>query len=323
VKTKNAIISFPETGGFTMKSDENVIFPFNFDMNGINLNHATAQLLMKGNDNSVPYYVFFTPEGIQAEFSFSTGVSIDPGKGTSNDKNANRLLVKCNDEVSEFTVGLNGRNKTRILVLPKQMALRSYIINLNGKKHLMFSEGVVLQDKNNFTILSDGSNQYSISVYPAIDQTPKIINATIRKAEVARVFTTYDISFPGVNYTAKTKSIGDKKYLVELPEWNPRLNNLFLTIDYTGDTGMGFLNGELVTDEFYKGIPWQIGLRNFLPAIKAKEMVFYFRPMSVDASYLIDLQPYPSSIPDFGKQKTYFKVNRSWFTPEYKTVITF
>ena len=37
IKTANGDISFPETGGFTLKSDENVIFPFNFNLNGINL----------------------------------------------------------------------------------------------------------------------------------------------------------------------------------------------------------------------------------------------------------------------------------------------
>jgi beta-galactosidase len=317
------IISFPETGGFTLKTDENVIFPFNFNLNGINLNYATAQLLMKGDDPMNPYYVFFTPDGILPEFSFGSDVLIVPGAGSTVNKNSDRSLVKCNDGVSEFTVSLSGKGKTKILVLPKSIALQSYIVRLNGKKYLMMSEAVVLQEKNSFTLLSNGKNQYNLSVYPAITRTPKISSGIVTKSASDKLFSTYSISFPEQKFTAQTRSIGEKKYVVALPKWNPGLSNLFLTIDYTGDTGMGFLNGELVTDEFYKGIPWQIGLRNFLPNTTAKEMVFYFRPMDKDASYLIDLQPYPASIPDFGKQRTYLKINNTYFTPEYKTVLTF
>ena len=89
---------------------------------------------MKGDDPNNPYFVFFTPEGIQAEFSFGREASIDPGTGTSIEENANHLLLKCNEAVSEFTVSLNGRNKTKVLALPKSIALQSYIVKLKWQK---------------------------------------------------------------------------------------------------------------------------------------------------------------------------------------------
>ena len=102
------------------------------------------------------------------------------------------------------------------------------------------------------------------------------------------------------------------------------LNDLILSIDYTGDTGMGFLDSELVADEFYKGLPWEIGLRKFMtPTARAKEMVLYFRPMSRNATYLLDLQPYPQSIPAFGEARTYLKLNNISLKPQYKTVVNF
>ncbi|RZK16584.1 MAG: hypothetical protein EOO43_14340, partial [Flavobacterium sp.] len=165
VKTVTGDIIFPEAGGFSLKSEENVIFPFNLNMNGINLKYATAQLLMKGDDANNPYYVFFAPEGIQPQFSFGSDALVDVGIGATTDKKGNRLLVKCEEGVAEFTVSLNGRNRTRVLVLPKSLALQSYVVTLNGRKHLMFSDAIVLQDGNSFTLLSDGKNSYSLSVY--------------------------------------------------------------------------------------------------------------------------------------------------------------
>ena len=48
VKTSRGDVLIPEAGGFDVRSGENVIFPFNFNLNGSHLNYATAQLLMKG-----------------------------------------------------------------------------------------------------------------------------------------------------------------------------------------------------------------------------------------------------------------------------------
>jgi hypothetical protein len=113
--------------------------------------------------------------------------------------------------------------------------------------------------------------------------------------------------------------------LVDLPKDIPDgVNDIFLNVNYTGDTGMDFINGELVADHFYNGIPWQIGLRKFISTpVKPKEMVFYFRPMKKNATYLLDLQPYPQSIPDFGKSESYLKLHGVSFAPQYKTTIKF
>lgn len=45
--------------------------------------------------------------------------------------------------------------------------------------------------------------------------------------------------------------------------------------------------------------------------------------MSKEASYLLDLQPFPRSIPDFGKAGSYLKINTISFTAQYKTTIRF
>jgi hypothetical protein len=77
VKTPKGDLLIPESGGFNLKSGENVIFPFNFNLNGAQLKYATAQLLVKGNDVDNPYFVFFTSDGIKGEFSFAPGTQIE------------------------------------------------------------------------------------------------------------------------------------------------------------------------------------------------------------------------------------------------------
>ncbi|MBK6622095.1 MAG: hypothetical protein IPG32_14915 [Saprospirales bacterium] len=92
-------------------------------------------------------------------------------------------------------------------------------------------------------------------------------------------------------------------------------------LDYTGDTAMGFIDGELVLDEFYKGMPWQIGLRKFYPAAGGKELVFYLRPLHKNATFLPDLDP--ADVPDFGKRDQVLEVKGLEFVPEYYCVIKY
>ncbi|MEP7141403.1 MAG: beta-galactosidase [Ferruginibacter sp.] len=321
IKTNNGDVLIPETSVINIKAEENAVFPFNFNMNGAMLNYATAQLMMKG-DEADPYFVFFRPEGVNAEFSFAKtgGTTIQKNTGIAMEENSKRILIKCTDPVAEFTLNIKGR-KTKVLVVDKSLALKSYIVYINGKKCLMFSDAVVLQDGVSFTLLSDAKNNYDVSVYPKINIAPVIDNGNITNEPAAGPMATFKVSLPEVKLPIETRMLGEKKMAVKLPASLNNLDDIFLQIDYTGDTGMGFIDGELVTDEFYKGIPWQIGLKKIYPNAASKEMVFYFRPLQKGASYLADL--HPSDVPDFGKANEVLTIKKVFLVPAYKVILTF
>ena len=316
----------PEEGTFDLAANENAIFPFHFDLNGAHLNYATAQLMMKGDDPDYPYYVFFTPKGVKPEFSFvsAKGLELQNGTGCSIEKNNKRWLVKCPEKgPSEFLIKNRGVT-TRVLVVDKDLALKSWLVTLNGKKHLFFSEATVLQDGDSFTLQSVGEPEWEFYVYPRLGSGTSYHFTANRFALLTEVpvFSGYKISMTPRKYQVETYRIGDRKLVVKLPDNLPKdLNDLFLTLDYTGDTAMGFLDGELVTDEFYKGFPWSIGLRRFYPEASGKEMVFYFRPLQKNATFLPDLNP--GDVADFGGRDQVLEIREISFTPEYETTIQF
>lgn len=322
IKTGQKNIIIPETGSFNLSSDENVIFPYNLNLNGFLLNYATAQLLAKSDEQNESYYIFFTPEGIKSEFSFSSNVNIKNLQGTSINKNSQRTLVSCNAAGNEFQLSAAGK-VIHILVVSKEMALKMYKIDISGKTHFIFSDALVLENGKNTQLLSDGIPNFEIKIYPKTAVLPKTTFGNLKKTDAKGAFSSYTISLPQATLNVESKKISERKWalnlLSELPKY---VNDAYLTVKYTGDTAMGFIDGELVTDEFYKGIPWQIGLRKFLTG-QPQEMVFYFRPMQKNASYLIDLQPYPESIPDFGNNKEFLSVNGFDLNFQYITDITF
>lgn len=81
------------------------------------------------------------------------------------------------------------------------------------------------------------------------------------------------------------------------------------------------MNNELVADEFYKGIPWEIGLRKFIRLDKAEKMNFYIRPIYKNARFLVNLEE--DAIPSFTDKDIFSEIKNVEFIPEYKTTLSF
>ncbi len=82
---------------------------------------------------------------------------------------------------------------------------------------------------------------------------------------------------------------------------------------------MMFQGATLQADEFYKGTPWVIGLRQFIKPNASTPVDFYFRPLYFNATYLADLP----SLPDFSKSRRLMQIREVKVTPEYQTPIDF
>jgi hypothetical protein len=322
IKTAGGLVTIPESHGFSVKEGENLIFPFHLAINGSDLIYATAQLFTKSDDGKTPYYVFIAQDSANAEFSFARfdGLTIQKAPGISIGQNEKRILVKCPKGTSEFTINVKGR-QTKILVIEKSLALKSYIVIIKGQKSLVFSDAVILQENDSITLLSTAKNEFNIQVYPKIQSKAIAGKATITTSENNSLMSAFSISVPEVKLEPIVRQVGERKTVVTLPSSLNGLNDIFLNINYTGDTGMGFLDGKLVTDEFWKGTLWQIGLKKFYPNAASKEMVFYFRPVNDDASYLDDISP--KDRPDFSKSKQVLNIKKISFTPEYRVNVGF
>ena len=78
----------------------------------------------------------------------------------------------------------------------------------------------------------------------------------------------------------RTLTLSSEK--ADLPEG---VNDVFVEIDYTGDVGLAFINGQLVDDHFYCGQPWRIGLKRFFPKLAESGMYLSFRPINQDVAF--------------------------------------
>jgi len=322
VKTPQGNITIPETGTIGIKAGENAILPVNIDIEGIHFNYATAQLLTKL-DNKEKTLVFFAPEGMNAEFSFPGNVTVQNLVNSNINKNEQRVLVKKGSNIDDpvlFTI-THRKATIRILVIDRLYALLSWLIQIGNVQHIAISTGTaVIEKKGQLEIYRKGDSSSFLMIYPATNRIASSAIVTNAKQKDSAFLSIFKIKLPGFKITDTVTSINDQKIQLSLtPNWPPYVNDVFAKVDYVADNGMAFINGELVADEFYKGRPWEIGLKKFMIDKQPKNMVLYFRPIYKDAPWLVDFPA--DKQPDFSKTKSFTHIQKITFTPEYKAVI--
>jgi beta-galactosidase len=324
VKTSKGELSIPESSAFTLKSGENSIFPFNYNLGGINLNYATAQLFTKFSADRDQFYIFFSPAGIIPEFSLDrTGIESIESLNCLLDKNSERFLIRYNSNgPGQFNIIKSDGSIIKVLVINKEYALKAWLAEIKGSRHIIFTDALALQDGKTIEFYSFGRPDIKFEIYPALESITEAINGIITSYKKNDLFSSYKLILPEVKIDQAVQKISDNKLLVTIPTEKPEgVNDIFLRINYLGDTGMGFINGELVADNFYYGSDWEIGLKRFMDLTDSKEMVFYFRPLYDDAPFYEDFAP--ELIPDFSQSRRILKINSTRLIPEYRAIIQF
>lgn len=296
LRLKNEELTIPARGSFTLPKDQSVILPFNFDMHDALLKYATAQLLMKIDDQGTDHYFFFAPEGMTPEYLFD--------KATVKGK---CLFKPQPGYQSTFSIRTVTGRRIRITTLTRQQALNA--VKVNGR--LLITDASVLPTADGADLLSLGQNAISYVLYPS-----------------SQGFKPQTITVPAVTPQFQVKTAGPRRMSVSLQsesrsnEENKKeaVHELFLCIDYIADVAMAFINGQLVNDHFYYGDPWIIGLKRYDDDLKAHPLTFYFRPLHANAPFLGDLPV--QAVPDFSRGPV-INIKSVEIIPQYKVNIRF
>ncbi len=277
-------LAIPFSGTFTLPKDVSAILPFNFQMQDARLKYATAQLMMKLDDNGIEHYIFFAHDGMSPEYMFDEATV----RGRS-------FYAPAAGLKSTFTVRTKAGKQIRITTLTREQALQA--TRVDGRL-LITSATVVPQADGSVDLLSLDNPRFSYVLYPS-------------KAG----WNVQTVSVQGVDPQVTTKTISSRRLTVHFDTPRPpQVHEFFLRMDYTADVAMAFLNGEMVLDHFYHGVPWTIGLNRFAVQMQQEDMVFYFRPITAQVPYLADLPA--KAVPDFSAGDI-CRINQIRVIPQY------
>lgn len=305
VETSKEIIQFPASGSFDVPKTTSAILPFNLKLGKALLKSSTVQPLTILHPQNTDFYVFSSIDGIKPELSFhlSTKISGLMNAMVTTKNNVKTVYGKADQP---FFFVANGE---QFLILPQSMAMNAVKMN----EHLVVTDGFILPDLKDFQLISRNTEN-KILIFP--DHAIALVNeyAQLKKTETTfKYFGSYTVTFKEVKPEVTFEKISDKKYELKLKSDIEQLNDVFVDIDFTGDRGLAFIKGELITDYLYQGRKWEIGLKQFANKLQDDKMLLMFYPLYDTYTYLEDLK----TVPAFKDGKC-LKINGMDVIPEYK-----
>lgn len=298
-------IRFPSGGTMTVGKEVCAILPFNMSLEGIILKSATAQPLARIETGADTHYFFFAPDG------FTTEYVLEPATLKQGSESMIRPAPGTGSTIQ--LTGADGRT-VKLTTLTRAQALNSSKVRLDGLELLVITEADVLNYENQLRLL-DTTSTVSLVCFPGIEMRSD--NGKLKITyENKQTFSELSISQERIEITPEVIKASDRRYSVLLPagSWEKGPADLILSVDYTGDTGAAFINGTMVTDHFFSGDTWNIGLKKIRKELTSSGLDFYLKPLAPDVPFLIDL-PKDHGI-DFSKGEV-LEVHTIRIIPEY------
>jgi beta-galactosidase len=314
-------------------------WPVNLPVGGAVLAYATAQPLCRLEDPDT--YLFFAWPGIAPEFVFQPGDGVEIEAPLARVKReAGRVAI---DGISPgLATAIEIRTKdghsTRILVLSREQARNIWKAPLGGRERLIYSLADVYFDGDQIHLSSTDAARLNFAVFPSLDREV----AGFRRTEDEGIFKAYAGAVAPIHVEAEVRQVQEAgkaapvrigKEVAMAPEeaafdgaarWSIRVpdvksaavGEVLLRITYRGDIARIYAGGRLITDDFYHGAPWEIGLRG-IPAADLKQgLELKILPLRQDAPIYLATGVKPV-IPAGGQVAQVTEVR---LLPEYRAV---
>ena len=316
------------------------IWPVNLGMGGVTLRYATAQLLCKLSNPST--YVFSAWPGVSPEFALEAGdgVSIEAPRARIT-REQGIAYVDGIEPGSRAAIRISNRGNgtTAIIVLSLEQARSLWKTSLSGRERLILSPGEIFFEDNRIHVRATDPAQLTVGIFPKPDGTL----AGFIDAGDDGIFHRYEASVPRLTVKAKVKKLrgaGDSvpvkvgkevalapvdsdfdraaRWSIRVPKIESKaVKSVFLRVTYQGDVARMYIGDRFLTDDFYHGAPWQIGLLGVVPENADPQLELKILPLRRDAPIYL-----PSGArPAFPRNGAIADLKSVEVVPEYEVVM--
>jgi hypothetical protein len=332
------------------------IWPFNLNLNGINLRYASAQLFTRLACGPGGTIYFVQASGIPAEFAFdAAGIGkVQSSSGETVTDVGTTYVRGMNPGKSSWIDLVSSKGKQlRIVLLTQEEAENAWKIRIAGTDHLLFTAQDFFADADaqpgRIWLRSRDLPQFAFDVAPpplAPLQASLPLSQSANSAQIASFKATTEKSpasfeqrllqaatdVPPVKFgpvfswrkhgvaqsPPETELPEAAKWAITVPPANmSHLSELFLEVRYQGDVARLYSNHRLLADDFFNGQTWSIGLRRFLDSQGAGNFELHILPLRKDAPIYMEL----SSPAEFSATGQVDKLDSIRLVPEYELVI--
>jgi beta-galactosidase len=331
IRVPRAPVDIP-TGAYTF-------WPVNLQVGVSTLAYATAEPLARLDDPGT--LLFFAWPGIAAEFVFDVGP-----KDSVSAPGARLIREGSRVTVTGLATGLrpaieiqnkNGR-RTQIVLLSREQARNVWKAKLGGRERLVYSTADVYFEGDRIHLSSSDPAQLSFGLYPDLERDAP----GFHQSADTGIFKEYSAKVEPLHVEAEVRQVreagkaapvkmgsevamapddsafeGAARWSIRVPDVkSDAAGQVLLRIAYQGDIARIYAGGRLITDDFYHGAPWEIGLED-LPAADLKQgLDLQILPLRADAPIYLGGDARPSISP--GGQVA--RVTEVRVLPQYRAV---
>jgi hypothetical protein len=319
--------------------------------------YATAQPMTKLDDSGTTVYYFAAVRGIKAEFAFVAGdlQSIKASSGVLHSEGGVRYVsgiepgVESGVDARIDLVAKSGQS-TRLVVLSADEAEHAWKVRLGGAERLLITAQNVAPAANDaIRLRSLGDTHFAFTLTPAPKQAPQAtlpltrgaVNRTsseyLATAEERHLeFEIQPIKPAGVappvklapppswraGAVAQAPEEGElplaAQWQVTIPEnFVDGISDAILRIRYQGDVARLFAGDHLLTDDFFNGLDWNVGLKRFVAQESGNKLRLSILPLRKDAPVYFES---PRKI-EFGANDQAVQLESVHLLPEYELVL--
>ncbi len=250
---------------------------------------------------------------------------------------------------SEIEIIRKTGTRIRILVLEKQEAEDPWKVTLGGKPHLIVTVQQIFVDKFQMHLRALSNPHVSFTVIPELTRALRgshpihILNhptgsskfeasvanrsAILAQQKIQNGSTAAPLeSGPPLSWRPKGVARAPvdgafqraAEWQIQLPPNAMKgLSELFLKVDYVGDVARLSSSGKLLTDNFYNGLVWSVGLSRFIKDGGSAPLVLSILPLRKDAPIYIE----DAHRPKFPSGAQIDELRKLELIPEYELLV--
>jgi beta-galactosidase len=289
VRLPGRVLEFPAVP-VTVPGGSRFFWPFNLDLgHGVTIAWATAQPLCLIDDGGGRTVFFGATAGVLAQFAVAGEASprvVETGRGP-----AFRLR------------GADGA-PVQIVVLAEADSLALWKGEWRGRERVFLTRAGLTIDGGEVRLVSPAIADLHVGIFPAPAdlaggepdgvfarftpppppaETPAVSVVEVQPAGPAREIPLGRASNPVAEQPGDADFARAAVWRIRLPDDLDMTTDPILRIRYAGDVARVTLDGVLLTDDFFHGAAWEIGLRRHAPGILKGDLRLAILPLRQDA----------------------------------------
>ncbi len=290
---------FVPSSQITIPANSFFYWPVNLQIGGATLRYATAQPILRFCQGNDTYLFFAETEGVASEFAFrlEDKRAIQAFSGSTREESGLLQIYNVHPSTGTAITVHNSEQSSHIVLLSAADAKKLWRVNLNGHDQLVLTDAQVYADGARLVLRQIDKPSFSVKLFPPILLTANQGNSERSEEVQDGLFRSLSWRFPehkiaitsaqvrpfggapvpvfGPKFPWRSSAVvmkPDESSFSGAAEWNLTipgsslngLSDIYLAVNYRGDVAR-FMDGDrLLSDNFFNGAEWRIGLKRFL-----------------------------------------------------------